>query len=447
MTLSSSGSSSGSVSLPDPYLVRRFDRPIDATVLIPGSKSITNRALVCAALAQGVTVLRGALVADDTEAMVDCLQRVGSTIVSVDGDATTLSVTGLDGRLLPGPVTLDARLSGTTSRFVAPLCSLGTGDYTLDSAGPMRARPMGDLVTALRKVGLSVSTETDDRMPLVIHATGHETTLVRAVRRAVSVPGNASSQFLSGLLLSAPCWAGGAEIVVTGELVSRPYVDMTVAVMRSFGAVVTEPRTGRFLVEGTGYQSPGTFAIEPDASAASYFLAAAAITGGRVRIDGLGSSSLQGDVRFASILEEMGCALSLGSDFVEIVAPSGGLRGVSVNMADCSDTAQTLAAVAVFATGVTTVTGIDFIRRKETDRIAAVVAELARCGVVASEDADGFTIVPGAVLPAVVQTYRDHRMAMSFSLLGMCADGIEIADPACVDKTFPTFFDVLESLR
>jgi 3-phosphoshikimate 1-carboxyvinyltransferase len=365
-----------------------------------------------------------------------------------------LSVSGLSGRLRPGPIRLDARLSGTTARFVAPLCSLGMGEYTLDAAGPMRVRPMGDLVAALRTIGIAVTGATGvdgsvrDVLPMVIHATGRETSVVPAVRRGVSVPGDVSSQFLSGLLLAAPCWAGGAEVVVTGELVSRPYVDMTVAVMRSFGAVVTEPRPGRFLVDGTGYTSPGTFDIEPDASAASYFLGAAAITGGRVCIEGLGSASLQGDVRFASILEQMGCALTMSPSSISLAAPlDGGLVGVSVNMADCSDTAQTLAAVAVFATGPTVVTGIDFIRRKETDRVAAVVAELGRCGVSASEDADGFTIVPGPVSPAVVQTYRDHRMAMSFALLGLRAEGISIADPGCVDKTFPSFFEVLESLR
>ncbi len=425
---------------------------MNSTVVIPGSKSITNRALVCASLATGTTVLRGALVADDTEAMLECLRGLGATIASIDGDSTVVSVSGLSGRLRPGPVRLNARLSGTTTRFVAPLCSLGFGDYTLDADGPMRARPMGDLVAALRAAGVMIEGAPGggdhDALPLVIHATGRETSVVPAVRRGVSVPGQVSSQFLSGLLMAAPCWAGGAVVVVTGELVSRPYVDMTVAVMRSFGANVSEPRPGRFLVDGTGYQSPGTFDIEPDASAASYFLGAAAVTGGRVRIDGLGSASLQGDVRFASILEQMGCALTMSTASIELSAPTDGqLRGVSVDMADCSDTAQTLAAVAVFADGATVVTGIDFIRRKETDRIAAVVAELGRCGVRASEDSDGFTVVPGPVSPAVVQTYRDHRMAMSFALLGLRAEGISIADPGCVDKTFPSFFEVLESVR
>ncbi len=434
--------------LVDPYPIRPFDRPISATVVIPGSKSITNRALVCAALATGSTRLRGALVADDVDAMLSCLKAVGVTIEADPVDPTSLRIDGVAGRLVDGPVRLNARLSGTTSRFVAPLCSLGRGEYVLDADGPMRARPMGDLVSALQSIGLSVSAAPGGFLPITVNATGRETTVVPAVRRGVSVAGDVSSQFLSGLLLTAPCWAGGAEIVVTGELVSRPYIDMTVSAMRVFGARVVEPSPGRFLVDGTGYQSPGEYLIEPDASAASYFLAAAAITGGRVGIQGLGSLSTQGDLRFASILEQMGCALTLTESSVAISAPvDGKLRGVDLDMSDCSDVAQTVAAVAVFAEGPTSVTGIGFIRKKETDRLAAMVAELRRCGIDATEDADGFTIRPGSPKPATIQTYHDHRMAMSCALLGLRQPGISIADPACVDKTFPTFFSVLESLR
>ncbi len=440
----------------EPYVMHPFTQPIDAVAALPGSKSITNRALVCASLAHGKTVLSGVLVADDTEAMLSCLRGVGVTISTVDGVATTLSVEGCSGQIQPGPASLNARLSGTTSRFVAPLCTLGVGEYVLDAEAPMRVRPMKDLVQALQGIGLDVSAGEGDFLPITVRVSRSDAKAVGAVKRVVHVPGNRSSQFLSGLLLVAPCWAGGAEILVTGELVSRPYVDMTLAVMRAFGAVVTEPQPGRFLVDDTGYTSPGQFEIEPDASAASYFLGAAAICGGRIVIYGLGSKSYQGDVRFASILGQMGCDVQISDDRIVLTAPApapavgpgtGRLRGVSVDMADCSDTAQTLAAVAVFADGPTTVTGIDFIRRKETDRIAAVVSELRRCGIEATEDADGFTILPGPIRSAQIETYHDHRMAMSFALIGLRTEGISILDPGCVEKTFPDYFAAIEKLR
>jgi 3-phosphoshikimate 1-carboxyvinyltransferase len=261
----------------------------------------------------------------------------------------------------------------------------------------------------------------------------------------LQVAGDVSSQFLSGLLLNAPSWTEGGTIEVAGELVSRPYVDMTISVMRQFGATVDEPTAGSFLVAPGGY-SARTFRIEPDASAASYAFGAAVITGGTVTVTGLGSNSTQGDVRFAHILGQMGAEIQMGKDLTTVTAGPD-LRGVAVDMADCSDTAQTLAVVAAFADGPTTVNGIGFIRNKETNRVAAVVAELNRCGIRADEHSDGFTVYPGTVQPAVIQTYRDHRMAMAFSLLGLRAEGIQIADPGCVAKTFPDFFEVLESMR
>jgi len=259
-----------------------------------------------------------------------------------------------------------------------------------------------------------------------------------------------SSQFTSGLLLSAPCGPPGTVTIrLTTTPVSRPYLDMTVAVMRGFGAEVEQPDDRTFVVHrgpGSAYRAVDGYDIEPDASAASYLFAAAAITGGRVRVEGLGSSSLQGDVAFVDVLERMGAEVRHEPTAIE-VRGTGVLRGVDADFTDISDTAQTLAAVAVFADGPTRVTGIGFIRRKETDRLAAVVTELRRCGIEAHEEDDGFVVHPGRPRPAVVQTYDDHRMAMSFALLGLRAPGIAIADPRCVDKTFPDYFTVLESLR
>ncbi|MFZ4518779.1 MAG: 3-phosphoshikimate 1-carboxyvinyltransferase [Microthrixaceae bacterium] len=423
--------------LPDPYEVVPLDRPLDAVVRPPGSKSITNRALVCAALAGGRSVLEGILLADDTEAMVDCLRALGVGI-RIDRDARTAMVQGVGGRPPVDGAVLDARLSGTTSRFVAPVAALAPATTVLDGDAPLRARPMGDLLDALVALGADVE-PLGEPGHLPVRLGGG-----RLTGSAVEVAGDVSSQFLSGLLLSAPCMPEGLEVRITTPLVSVPYVEMTLAVMEHFGAAVR--RQGDVIsVAPTGYRG-STLAVEPDASAASYFLAAAAIAGGRVRIEGLGSGSLQGDARFADVLARMGVAVRWEEDALE-VRGGGDLRGITVDLADLSDTAQTLAAVAPFAEGPTVVTGIGFIRGKETDRIAAVVSELRRLGVDATEDDDGFTVRPGVPTAGVVATYDDHRMAMSFALLGLRVPGIRIADPGCVAKTYPGYWDDLERLR
>ncbi|MDQ3106623.1 MAG: 3-phosphoshikimate 1-carboxyvinyltransferase, partial [Actinomycetota bacterium] len=258
----------------------------------------------------------------------------------------------------------------------------------------------------------------------------------------VDVPGHVSSQFLSGLLLAGPLFPEGLAVHVTSPLVSVPYVEMTRWVMRSFGADVDDT------VVQPGSYCATSYAIEPDASAAGYFLAAAAITGGRVRVEGLGRHALQGDIGFVDVLASMGAEVEWEPDGVTVTGPApGGLHGVSVDLADLSDTAQTLAAVAVFADTPTTVTGIGFIRRKETDRIADTVRELQRVGIDATENDDGFTIRPGRPTAATIATYDDHRMAMSFALLGLVVPGIEILDAHCVAKTYPAYFADLDQLR
>jgi 3-phosphoshikimate 1-carboxyvinyltransferase len=260
----------------------------------------------------------------------------------------------------------------------------------------------------------------------------------------VRLRADVSSQFVSGLLLSAPLRPHGLVVRLDGEVVSRPYLDLTLAVMAAFGITVDQPDDRTYVVPPGRYRAT-RYTIEPDASAASYFFAAPVIAGGRVRVVGLGAGAVQGDVRFVDVLERMGAAVDRGEDHIEVRA-SGTLLGVTADLTDFSDTAQTLATTAVFADGPTTVTGIGFIRRKETDRVAAVVAELRRCGIEANEDDDGFTIRPGTPTPATIRTYDDHRMAMSFALLGLRAPGIEIDDPGCVAKTFPEFWDVFDSL-
>lgn len=424
--------------LQGPLEIAVMDHRIDTEVRVPGSKSITNRALVCAALAEGTTRLSGVLFADDTEAMLGCLRELGARL-TVDRVRDEVVVQGMDGEPRASGGLLDARMSGTTSRFVMPMLALGRGTYVLDGAEQLRARPMGDLIGALEHLGVEVEPLGEPgRLPVRVDADG-----LRG--GPVTVRGDASSQFLSGLLLSAPCTRRGLDIDIDGELVSVPYVSMTLAVMASFGAAHDGEITNRVSVPAGGYISPEEYHIEPDASAASYFFAAAALTGGRVRVEGLGRTSLQGDVRFAQVLGEMGAEVHM-TDRATEVRGTGELRGVDVDMADISDTAQTLAVLAPFAQGPTTVRGIGFIRGKETDRIAAVVNELRRCGVDATETDDGFRVEPGQPRAAVVRTYDDHRMAMSFAVMGLRTPGLRIEDPGCVAKTFPRFWETFSSL-
>jgi 3-phosphoshikimate 1-carboxyvinyltransferase len=422
----------------DPRPIEPLRGPFDVEVALPGSKSLTNRALLCAALAEGTSELTGGLFADDTEAMADCLRQLGASI-ECDVKVARMTVAGTGGVLTPGPVDLDARLSGTTARFLLPVLAIGPGPYRLDGAEALRARPMWDGISGVMALGLDVAHEGEQwHLPVTVSG--------RVERDSgMGVPGNVSSQFLSGMLLAAPCWPGSHNIGLQGDLVSRPYVDMTIEVMRAFGATVDVRGAAQWTIRGDGYRG-STYAIEPDASAASYFFAAAAMCEGRVRVRGLGTSSAQGDLRFVDVLAQMGAKVMVTADETTVEG-TGVLHGVEADLRDCSDTAQTLAVTAVFADRPTRITGIGFIRGKETDRIGAVVRELDRCGIRAEAEADGLVVHPGRPHGAVIETYDDHRMAMSFALLGLRIPGISIADPACVAKTFPDFFAVLETLR
>jgi len=409
--------------------------PPATTVTPPGSKSITNRALLCAALAPGVSRLRGVLRAEDTEAMLAAVRALGATVraLPAPGPAPTdLEVSGVDPRHRVGEVRIDARQSGTTSRFVLPVLALAPGRGVVDGAAQLRARPFGPLLAALAGVGADVEELGEPgRLPVAVSGPARGGT--------VELPGHLSSQFLSGLLLAGPLFPAGVRVRLTTPLVSVPYVRMTEKVMAAFGVECAD-----LAVDPSGYR-PADYHVEPDASAASYFFAAAAITAGRVRVEGLGADSLQGDLAFVDVLEAMGATVQRTPGAVTVTGPAR-LRGVDVDLADLSDMAQTLAAVAVFAETPTRVRGIGFIRRKETDRIAAVVGELRRAGIDASEHDDGFTVRPGRPRPTRFATYDDHRMAMSFALLGLRCPGIEIADPGCVAKTYPGYFADLADL-
>ncbi len=426
--------------MPDVLSIVPFKGPIDAVVTPPGSKSITNRSLLIAALASGESVLRGALLAEDTHAMIDCVEALGAR-VERSADDSALTITGIGGELANAGPDFFARQSGTTARFMAAVLALGSQPFLLDADDAMRRRPMGDALSALDSLGVTISAKGEAGF-LPVEICGPPT-LVGSMPTVV-IDGSTSSQFTSGLLIAAACMQDGLRIELRGDIVSRPYLDMTVSVMHAFGAKVLTPDDRTFVVSPGCYQSTN-YEIEPDASAASYFFALAAICGGSVCVKGLHRDSLQGDVRFVDVLETMGSNVVFEKDAITVTGAP--LHGVNVDFSQISDTAQTIAAVAVFADGPTTVTGIGFIRRKETDRIAAVVTELQRLGIHATEDSDGFTVNPGPTNDAIIETYDDHRMAMSMALIGYNRAGVTISDPNCVAKTFPNYFDQMDELR
>ncbi len=420
----------------DPLEIVPVQRPVRGQIRPPGSKSLTNRALITAALAEGTSQLSGVLDSADTRVMVESLRRLGLEIQQ-DLEQETIRIRGCAGRIPAATAELWLENSGTSIRFLCALCALGHGAYRLDGNARMRERPILPLVEALREWGADVACETSSGCPpVVVRGAG-------LPAAEVTVSGSLSSQYLSALLMAAPCAAGPVHLRLTGPLVSRPYVEMTLAVMRSFGAAVEEPSPGLFEISGDGYRATD-YAIEPDASAASYFLAAAAVTEGEVTIPGLSRTALQGDVRFADVLEQMGCRVSWHDDAVTL--HGGPLRGIDVDMNAISDTAQTLAAIAPFADGPTRIRNVAHMRHKETDRVAALVTELRRLGLQADEHDDGLTIYPGPMRPATIHTYDDHRMAMSFAITGIRQPGIRIADPGCTAKTYPHFFDNLARL-
>lgn len=422
-----------------PAVVRKITplaEPPDAVVPIPGSKSLTNRALIIASLAQGATRLSNALFSDDTVVMVDSLRRLGFA-VDVDSDALRMIVHGLGGRIPAAAADLFVGNAGTAARFLTAMVALGRGRYRLDGSARMRERPIQDLLDALAALGATASS-TGGSPPVVVDARG-----LRGGR--ATVRGEISSQFVSAILMAAPYASDDVDLSVDGRLVGAPYVEMTVAVMREFGARIEYEDLRRFRIPGGQHYRARDYAVEPDASSAAYFFAAAAITGGRVRVLGLSAASLQGDAGIVDLFERMGCTVERAGAYLEV---RGGktLQGLDVDLSALSDQTMTLAAVAPFASGPTRIRGVAHIRHQESDRLAATAAELRRLGQDVEEFEDGLTIMPRPVKPAVIETYGDHRIAMAFAITGLRAPGVGIADPECVTKTFPDFFERLESL-
>ncbi len=435
--------------------IEPISHPLAARVRVPGSKSLTNRALLIAALADGTTHLTHALFSDDSIYLARALQALGFSL-HLNPIQEEMSIVGQGGQIPARQASLFVGNAGTAARFLTAFLALGEGEYVLDGEPRMRERPMADLVQALRGLGVGVEVAAPrDEVRVESFAAGGEAEAHLPLRvRGGGLPGgevvlrgDVSSQFLSALLMVAPYARSPLTIRLSTPLSSRPYVEMTLAVMRSFGLETARQEVEWFSPALGRYRSPGVYAIESDASAASYFFAAPAVCGGFVEVEGLSRRSLQGDVGFVDVLEQMGCTVEETRHGLRV---SGGqpLRGVDVDLRDMPDVAQTLAAIAPFASTPTRIRGIASARHKETDRIHAACTELVRLGVRVEEHADGMTIYPASSLrPALIRTYNDHRMAMAFSLIGLRLEGVVIENPGCVSKTFPAFFEVLDQLR
>jgi 3-phosphoshikimate 1-carboxyvinyltransferase len=405
---------------------------LDAAVAIPGSKSITNRALLIAALAAGRSHIENALFSEDTHWFSTCLQQLGIAVES-DEHAATFQVVGTGGPIPAAQADLFVGNAGTAARFITALLALGQGAYRMDGVPRMRERPMGELLTVLRNVGITIEFEGKPYyMPYTLRGSGFRGGHIR-------LKATQTSQQLSALLMVAPYAQEDTVFEIDGDLVSRSYISMTCRIMEDFGVLVTRRSSTSFAVQAGQRYQPQRYMIEPDASNATYFFAAAAITGGRVRVNHLSHGSSQGDAHFVDVLAAMGCRVTAGKDFLEVEGPRQ-LHGVDVDLNDMSDTVQTLAAIAPFANSPVTIRNVEHIRWKETDRIEAVCTELRRLGVTVEEYPDGMTIYPGTVSPAAIETYDDHRMAMAFAVPGLRVPGIVIKHPECTRKTFPNFF-------
>ncbi|TAK81972.1 MAG: 3-phosphoshikimate 1-carboxyvinyltransferase [Betaproteobacteria bacterium] len=404
------------------------------TVRLPGSKSISNRVLLLAALARGETEVSGLLDADDTRVMREALAKLG---VQFEGSF----VKGVGGPFPVKKAELFLGNAGTAFRPLTAALAFCGGDYRLAGVPRMHERPIGDLVDALRAIGARIDYAGRDGFPpLAVHPGS-----IKADR--VSVRGDVSSQFLTALLMAVPLAGKPSRIEVQGELISRPYVEITLNVMRRFGLEVAREQWGAFSVPAGSYRSPGKIFVEGDASSASYFLAAGAIGGGPVRVEGVGRGSIQGDVRFTEVLERMGAQVSLFDDAIEVKSAEAKLRPIDMDLNHIPDAAMTAAVMALFADGPSRLRNIASWRVKETDRLAAMATELRKVGATVEQGRDSLTITPGEIRPGVsIDTYDDHRMAMSFSLVALAGVPVIINDPACVAKTFPDYFERFRSI-
>ncbi|ACS86026.1 3-phosphoshikimate 1-carboxyvinyltransferase [Musicola paradisiaca] len=413
---------------------------VNGTINLPGSKSVSNRALLLAALAEGTTRLTNLLDSDDVRHMLNALKALGVSYTLSD-DRTVCEITGL-GHAFETSERLELFLgnAGTAMRPLTAALCLTAGDIVLTGEPRMKERPIGHLVDALRQGGAGIDYLEQENYPPLRLRGGF-------VGGDISVDGSVSSQFLTALLMTAPLAPQDTRITIQGDLVSKPYIDITLHMMKAFGVDVTNAEYRTFAIAGNQhYRAPGDYLVEGDASSASYFLAAAAIRGGTVRVTGVGRKSVQGDVRFADVLEKMGAQIRWGDDYIE--CQRGELHAIDMDMNHIPDAAMTIATTALFAQGgTTTLRNIYNWRVKETDRLAAMAIELRKVGAEVEEGHDYICITPPKQLQAAeIGTYNDHRMAMCFSLVALSDTPVTILDPKCTAKTFPDYFQQLERL-
>ena len=413
---------------------------IDGEINLPGSKSLSNRALLLAALAEGTSKITNLLESDDTRHMLNALKILGVNY-QLSEDKTECVIEGNGGAFEHSEeIELFLGNAGTAMRPLTAALCLGVGRYHMTGEPRMEERPIGHLVDALRQAGAKISYEKNEGYPpLTIDADGLE-------GGEVEIDGAISSQFLTALLMAAPLIENDTTIKIKGELVSKPYIDITLDIMKDFGVTVENSDYQVFRVKGgQSYKAVESFMVEGDASSASYFLAAAAIKGGRVKVTGIGKKSIQGDIRFADVLEKMGAEVEWGDTYIAV--SRGELHAIDMDFNHIPDAAMTIATTALFAEGTTTLRNIYNWRVKETDRLTAMATELRKVGAEVEEGEDYLKVTPPAVLKhAAIDTYDDHRMAMCFSLLALDPASVTINEPECTAKTFPTYFDVLESI-
>ena len=426
------------------YKVHKMNRPVDWLVEVPGSKSMTNRALLMAALADGTTTLKGVLFSDDSRNFLGSLQSLGFE-VAIDEQGKVVTVTGLNGRIPVNEGEIYVGSAGTAARFLTAMLAMAEGTFVVNASEQMKKRPMKPLFDVLERMGAEIRCLEEEGF-LPVRIKGISGRLPADEMCCLQLDISKSTQFLSALMLVSPMVKQGLHIEITSERKDGAYIRITRKMMEQLGAKVDFDGTS-YTMRGRNSYTPGCYQIEPDVSAACYFYAAAALTGGRTVVKNVTWACMQGDLMFIRLLEQMGCKVSETPDGIEVQGALGGrLKGITVDMKDFSDQTMTLAAIAPYADGIVRIENIGHIRLQESDRIHAVATELTRMGIRCEEEEDAITIYPGEPRPAVVQTYDDHRMAMAFALTGLRAEGIEIADPMCCRKTFETYFEVLDSL-
>jgi len=426
------------------YKVKTLHKKIDWKVTVPGSKSMTNRALLMAALADGKTRLKGVLFSDDSRHFLGSLQSLGFA-VAIDESAKEVTVTGLNGALPVKSGEINVGSAGTAARFLTAMLAFAEGTFTINASEQMKKRPMKPLFDVLTEIGAKITyLEHEGFLPIKIQGIGKTPGTDSMLHVTLDI--SKSTQFLSALMLVSPMLKQGLHIEITSERKDGSYIQITRKMMEQFGAGVTFDGINYVMLGGMAYHA-GTYQIEPDVSAACYFYAAAALTGGRTVVKNVTWECMQGDLKFIRLLEQLGCTLNDTPDGIEVIgAKDGKIKGITVDMKDFSDQAMTLAVLAPFAEDTVRIENIGHIRLQECDRLHAIATELTRLGITCKEEESAITIYPGTPKAGVVQTYDDHRIAMSFALIGLKTEGIEIANPMCCKKTFEEYFDVLDQL-